>query len=100
MALKLGAKKESRNLTLRDFQTNPIWIEPKGEFGTVQPVKTNDLNITKEYFDICYGPIILCTVRNIPKMFARGKCDIKDRNLALLHFWQGGKWVQVKELKA
>jgi hypothetical protein len=100
MTFKLGAKEKSRELTLKDFQANPIWIEPKGEYGTVQRVKTKDLNVTKALFDICYGPMILCTVREVPKLFARGNCDIKDRNLSLMRFWQGGKWVEVKEIKA
>jgi hypothetical protein len=100
MALKLGAKKKARELTIKDFQANPIWIEPKGDFGTVRPVKTKDLNITTAYFDVCFGPEILCTVREVPKLFAYGACHIKERNLARPRFWQGGKWVEVKEVKA
>jgi hypothetical protein len=35
MALKFGAKKKSRELTIKDFQANPIWFEPEDDFGIV-----------------------------------------------------------------
>jgi hypothetical protein len=100
MAIKLGAKKEERELTIKDFQAAQIWIEPKGDFGTVKPVITKQSDVTKKLFDLCYSPRILCTVREVPKLFAYGWCSVEDRNLARLRFWQGGKWVEVKELKA
>src|SRR3954469_16299649 len=97
MALKLGAKKKARELTIKDFQTTPIWIEPRGDFGTVRPVITKNPDVTKELFDM--SPSVLCTVREVPKLLAQGWCSVEDRYLARPKFWQGGKWVEVKELK-
>src|SRR5215212_8518414 len=92
MALKLGAKQKARELTIKDFRTNPIWIEPRGDYGTVRPVITKNPDVTKELFDVCHAPSVLCTVREVPSLFAQGWCGIDDRNLARVLFWQGGKW--------
>src|SRR4026209_2027680 len=38
MALKLGAKKNARDLTIKDFHTSPIWVETEDDgFGVVRP---------------------------------------------------------------
>src|SRR5262245_19785789 len=98
MAFKLGAKKKERELTIKDFQTNPIWIERSGDFGTVRPVISKNPNVTKELLDVGRLTSILCTAREVPKLLAQGWCDVKDRYLARPKFWQGGKWVEVKHL--
>jgi hypothetical protein len=100
MANKLGAKKKERELTIKDLESHPIWIEPAGDFGSLRSLKIKDVNVTKKLVEDYGEPRILCTVREVRKLFAYGWCSIKDSNLARPRFWQAGKWIDVKELKA
>jgi hypothetical protein len=70
MALKLGAKKKVRELTIKDFQNAPIWIEPEDDFGVVRPVITKNPDVAAEL--VGRHPSILCTVREVPKLLAQG----------------------------
>ena len=56
MTPKLGAKKKERELTIEDFETHPIWIEPPGDFGSLRPLKTKGLNVRKNLLEEYGGP--------------------------------------------
>jgi hypothetical protein len=100
MAIKLGAKKNARDLTIKDFHTTPIWVETDDDgFGVVRPVITKNPDVSAELLKVSRHPSVLCTVREVPKLLTQGWCDLKGRYLARPKFWQGGKWVEVEELK-
>ena len=103
MALKLGDAKHREKLTVKDLRSAPIWMQPLSyrEFGeTLRPVLARDPDVNREILKDCYAPTILCTVRDHPELWAQGWYHRSERNLSMLRFWQGGRWVEVMELKA
>ena len=103
VALKLGDAKHREKLTVKDLRSAPIWMQPYAyrEFGeTLRPVLATDPDVNREILKGCYAPTILCTVRDHPELVAQGWYHRNERNLSMLRFWQGGRWVEVMELKA
>jgi hypothetical protein len=104
MVIKLGGLKREEKISLKDFKAFPIWIKPAGlkweERDKRRPILSADPDITKEVLKEFYSPTIFCTVLEDSKLFAHGHYDKQERNLSLLRFWQGGRWVDLKELKA
>jgi hypothetical protein len=103
VAPKLGDAKHRDKLTVKDLRSAPIWMNSYAyrEFGeTLRPVLATDPDVNREILKGCYAPTILCTVRDHPELWAQGWYHRSERNLSMLRFWQGGRWVEVMELKA
>ena len=100
-AIKLGKPKHEDKVTLKDLRTAPIWMAPYEDDArhTLRPVLARDPDVTREIFKHCYAPAIFCTVRDHPKLFARGWYIREEKHLSMLRFWQDGTWVDVKQLK-
>src|SRR5215212_4411226 len=104
MVIQLGGLKPEDKISLKDFKAFPIWIKPAGlkweDRDKRRPILNADQDVSKEILKEFYSPKIFCAVLEDSKLFAHGNYDKKERNLSLLRFWQGGRWVDLKDLKA